>query len=151
MTTGAGSRQFTRVRRSGIPLAAPQPANAEATVSKSAVLLWLLALASLPAACTKTDPRAGHPASVAATAPTTATDAITGVAVCDQFLCAYVQCVTESVPVQARLYLLSRIDRWKSAWRDMAANQATRDSLPRICRQVGESSRAALDAYDCKL
>ena len=121
--------------------------------------LMCTALAMLLGACAKSDPPA---ASGAAPAPTTATapaaapaaasaDAVTGIADCDQFLSAYEQCVSEKVPAQVRDQMKTGIDQWKTAWRDMASNAATKDSLPQICQQARASSKAALDAYGCSI
>lgn len=124
-------------------------------MSKSPALLCTLALATLLGACAKSDPPAASPAPsapiAASTAPPATADAVTGVADCDQFLSAYEQCVTEKVPAQVRDQMKAGIDQWKTAWRDMANNAATRDSLPQICQQARASSKPALDAYGCSI
>jgi len=77
--------------------------------------------------------------------------AVTGVADCDQFLSAYEQCLSDKVPAASRDAMMSGIAQWKTAWHDMAANAATKDMLPQICKQARDASRAAMQAYDCAL
>ena len=122
--------------------------------------LLCTALAILLGACAKSDPPAASsaaPAPTTVTAPAAAlaaaapTDAVTGIADCDQFLSAYEQCVTEKVPAQVRDQMQTGINQWKTAWRDMANNAATKDSLPQICQQARASSKPALDAYGCSI
>lgn len=121
-------------------------------MSKSPALLCTLALATLLGACAKSEPPAASQAPFAAAAAASAPAvAVTGVADCDQFLSAYEQCVIEKVPAQARDQMKAGIDQWKAAWRDMANNAATRDSLPQICQQARASSKPALDAYGCSI
>ncbi|HWS25526.1 MAG TPA: hypothetical protein VN259_03035 [Xanthomonadales bacterium] len=116
-----------------------------------ALACWLLTAAAL-AACSKSDsPASSITAAPAAATATPTADAVTGVADCDQFLSAYEQCLSEKVPEQARAQLKTGIDQWRSAWRDMANNAATKDALPQICQQARASSKPALDAYGCSI
>lgn len=119
-------------------------------------LMCPLILATLLGACSQSDPPAATTAApttaaTAAAAPAPAAEAVTGVADCDQFLSAYEQCVTEKVPAEVRAQMKTGIDQWKTAWRDMANNAATRDALPQICQQARTSSKPALDAYGCSI
>lgn len=121
-------------------------------MSNIRTLACLLLTAAVLAACSESEPPAASTASAptsAAAAPTAA--AVTGIADCDQFLSAYEQCVSEKVPEQARAQMKTGIEQWKSAWRDMANNAATKDALPQICQQARASSKPALDAYGCSL
>lgn len=124
-------------------------------MSKVRALACLILTAALAAACSKSDPPAA-PTAASTAAPTTAAtvptaDAVTGIADCDQFLSAYEQCVSEKVPEQVRAQMKTGIEQWKSAWRDMASNAATKDALPQICQQARASSKPALDAYGCSI
>ena len=116
------------------------------------ILTCLLITAFGLAACSKADPPAAASSAATATAPSaTSADAVTGIADCDQFLSAYAQCVSEKVPEQARAQMQMGIDQWKNAWRDLANNAATKDSLPQMCQQARASSKPALEAYGCSL
>lgn len=86
---------------------------------------------------------------VAAAAPTS--EAVTGIAECDDFLAAYQQCLNEKMPEQARPQMAVGFEQWKTSWRDLAANDATRASLPQVCQQSREASKPALQAYGCSL
>ncbi len=121
-------------------------------MSKVPALACLILTAALVTACSKSDPPATPATSAPTTTATTPTaDSVTGIADCDQFLSAYEQCVSEKVPEQARAQMKLGIDQWKSAWRDMASNAATKDALPQICQQARASSKPALDAYGCSI
>ncbi|MDZ4812068.1 MAG: hypothetical protein SGI99_05550 [Pseudomonadota bacterium] len=81
----------------------------------------------------------------------TAAATITGIADCDNFLNAYEQCLADKVPAAASAQMKLGIDQWKNAWKSMAENSATRDSLPQICAQTRAASAPALQAYGCTL
>lgn len=134
-------------------------------MSNRRVLACTFALAAALAACSKSEPPAATPASTPPTAPAAtpaatpapaadsaapvAAAAITGIAECDQFLSAYEACVTDKVPEQARAQMKVGLDQWKSSWKGLADNAATRDSLPTMCKQASEASKPALQAYGC--
>jgi hypothetical protein len=123
------------------PRRSPTP---EITMSSIRTLSVSLLLVAGLAACSKS------PAGDASTAAPGA-DAITGIADCDEFLHAYEQCLADKIPAEARAQMQSGIAQWKSAWKTMAENAATRDSLPGVCRQTREASAPALKAYGCAL
>lgn len=120
-------------------------------------LVVSFALAALLGACSTSEPPAATTTAVpaaapAAASPTAATPAgATGIADCDQFLSAYEQCVMDKMPEQARAQMQLSLDQWKTAWRDMANNSATKGALPQICQQARDASRASLQAYGCTL
>lgn len=101
----------------------------------------LLFLCAAFAGCSKSS---SDGASTAAVSPSVA--AITGVADCDNFLNAYEQCLVDKVPAASSAQMKLGIDQWKSAWKTMAENSATRDSLPQICAQTRAASAPALQA-----
>lgn len=103
-----------------------------------------LVLASGLTACSKSPSDAPSSA-----APGTA--AITGIADCDEFLNAYEQCLADKIPAESRAQMQAGIAQWKSAWKTMAENSATRESLPGVCKQTREASAPALKAYGCAL
>jgi hypothetical protein len=103
--------------------------------------------ATTPAA---TEAPAATPAPVATETVATAA-VVTGIADCDTFLSAYEQCITEHAPAEVRDQLAAGISQWKTAWQQMAANDASKASLPQICKQARDSSAPALQAYGCSL
>lgn len=143
--------------------------NRRARVAKSLSLAIASCLLLSLAACSKSDApttadtaapapvaapaaTATEPAAEPAPAPAVATaTAITGIAECDNFLAAYEQCVMEKAPAEVRTQLASGIEQWKTAWQTMAANDATKASLPQVCQQTRDASVPGLQAYGCTL
>ncbi len=116
-------------------------------MSQIRTVFGLLLLSAALAGCSKSSSDAADTA--AAVSPTAA--AITGVADCDNFLNAYEQCLVDKVPAAASAQMKLGIDQWKNAWKTMAENAATRDTLPQICAQTRAASAPALQAYGCTL
>lgn len=109
------------------------------------------AASSAPApAAAPAAPPAAPPAAEPAAAPAAAA-AVTGIAECDQFLAAYEQCLSDKMPAEARAQMQVGFDQWKKSWADMAANDATKASLPMVCQQSRDASKPALQAYGCSL
>lgn len=116
-------------------------------MSQICTVSGLLLLSAVFAGCSKSSSDAADTA--AAVSPTAA--AITGVADCDNFLHAYEHCLTDKIPAAASAQMKLGMDQWKSAWKSMAENSATRDALPQICAQTRAASAPALQAYGCTL
>jgi hypothetical protein len=76
---------------------------------------------------------------------------ITGIAECDAFLNAYEQCLADKIPAEASAQMQAGMAQWKSAWKTMAENSATRESLPAVCKQTRDAAAPALTAYGCTL
>lgn len=106
-----------------------------------------------PPATSAAPTQAAAPAAAPAepTAATAASEAVTGIAECDDFLAAYQQCLNDKMPAEARPQMAVGFEQWKTSWRDLAANDATRASLPQVCQQSREASKPALQAYGCTL
>lgn len=121
----------------------------------AALLLATLTLAACseqaapPAATSAPALAATPPAAEPAAAPAAA--AVTGIAECDQFLAAYEQCLSDKMPAEARAQMQVGFDQWKKSWAEMAANDATKASLPMVCQQSRDASKPALQAYGCSL
>ena len=75
------------------------------------------------------------PAEPAAPAAPAAAASVTGIAECDEFLAAYEQCLSDKMPAEARAQMQVGYDQWKKSWAEMAANDATKASLPMVCQQ----------------
>lgn len=112
-------------------------------MSFNRMLFTTLLMTGLVAACSKS-PSTGD--STAA-----ANAVVTGIADCDNFLSAYEQCLSDKIPAESRAQMRTGMDSWKSAWKSMADNPATRDQLPQMCKQARDATVPALKAYGCDL
>jgi hypothetical protein len=110
---------------------------------RSMLILSLLSTAVVTG-CSKS-PAGGDAAPSSSTTAAT----ITGIADCDSFLNAYEQCLADKVPAESRAQMQAGIEQWKSAWKQMAENDATRGTLPGICKQARDATVPALKAYGC--
>lgn len=124
-------------------------------MSSVRALVCTLTLAVGLGACSKSETPAAStapaPAAAAATDSAPATAGVTGVPECDKFLSAYEVCVTEKMPEQARAQMKVGLEQWKTSWKNLAENSATRASLPQVCQQASDASKPALQAYGCTL
>ena len=103
------------------------------------------AAASTPTAAPAAQTSAAQPAA------DSVVDAVTGVAECDRFLHDYRQCVSANVPAASRAAVQTGLDQWSKSWKEMAANPATKESLPQICAQARSATQASAQAYGCTL
>jgi hypothetical protein len=105
-------------------------------------------------------PTPGGGATVAApAAPATATagippaaaagDAI-GIPECDDYLSKYEACVREKVPASQRSVLEPALQQYRAAWKQAAAQPATRANLAMTCQQATAAARTAMGAYGCQ-
>lgn len=125
---------------------------------KLRILLALCAVgAFVLVACSKTEVTTNREASAPTTAsstpaPTTAPVASAekiGVPECDNFIAAYDACVSSKVPEAARAQYKASIDQWRSSWKTLANNPATKASLAAACKQSAEQAKTSLASYNC--
>lgn len=83
-------------------------------------------------------------------AGTAGADAI-GIAVCDDFLVKYAACVNDKIPAQARPAFEQSLQATRDGWKQVLATPNGRDALEAACKQVKESTAAAVQAYGCSL
>ena len=88
------------------------------------------------------------PASTPATVASTAGEKI-GVPECDEFIAAYDACVSSKVPEVARAQYKASIEQWRTSWRKLADNPATKASLAQACKQSAEAARTSMKSYNC--
>jgi len=88
------------------------------------------------------------PASTPATVASTAGEKI-GVPECDEFIAAYDACVSSKVPEVARAQFKASIEQWRTSWRKLADNPATKASLAQACKQSAEQARVSMKSYNC--
>ena len=125
---------------------------------KAITLFLCLTAVLLVAACAKTDTNANKTVTanenkpVATTTPATTTTASAekiGIPECDEFLAAYENCVSGKVPEAARAQYKTSLEQWRSSWRKLAENPATKGTLAAACKQSAESARASMKSYGC--
>lgn len=115
-----------------------------------AVSAFVLVACSSP---TVTTNREAAPTTASSTpAPTTAPVASAekiGVPECDNFIAAYDACVSSKVPEAARAQYKASIEQWRSSWKTLANNPATKASLAAACKQSAEQAKTSLASYNC--
>jgi len=127
-------------------------------LTKTLLILAVLCTAIL-IGCSKTDTmensntmaNSNKPATAATPAKSTAASSgeKIGVPECDDFLTKYDACVSGKVPEAARAQYKSAIDQWRSSWKKLADNPATKGSLAAACKQAATQQEAALKQYGC--
>jgi len=88
-------------------------------------------------------------AATPATTDTASTGEKIGVPECDDFITKYDACVSSKVPEAARAQYKSAVDQWRSSWKKLAENPATKGTLASACKQAAEQQAAALKSYGC--
>lgn len=88
------------------------------------------------------------PAPAATTAPAANVEKI-GVAECDDFIAKYDACVSSKVPEVARAQYKASIAQWRSSWKQLAENPATKATLVQACKQSAEQAKVSLASYNC--
>ncbi len=125
---------------------------------KLRILLPLCAVcALLLVACSRSEVTTNREAAAPSTAtssPAPATAVLTntekiGVPECDDFIAAYDACVSSKVPEAARAQYKSSIEQWRSSWKKLADNPATKASLAAACKQSAEQAKTSLSSYNC--
>jgi|ERR1051325_322489 len=126
---------------------------------KAITLFLCLTAVLFVAACSKTETNANktvtannNKPAAATTTPATTTTASAekiGIPECDEFLAAYENCVSGKVPEAARAQYKTSLDQWRSSWRKLAENPATKGTLAAACKQSAESARASMKSYGC--
>ena len=123
------------------------------------LLIFAVLCAAILVGCSKTDTMensntmAGNSNKPKTTATTTTTTASSGekigVPECDDFIAKYDACVSDKVPEAARAQYKSAIDQWRTSWKKLADNPATKGTLAAACKQAAEQQAAALKSYGC--
>ena len=126
---------------------------------RTTILVLSLVCGLLLMACSTTETRTNSNTAVvtstpaAATTPATGTASTTGdnigVPECDDFITKYDACVSNKVPEMVRAQYKDAIARWRSEWRRMANDPATRGQLASACKQAAEQQSAALKSFGC--
>ena len=72
-----------------------------------------------------------------------------GVPECDDFIAKYDECVSNKVPEMVRAQYKDGIARWRTEWKRLASDPATRAQLATTCKQIAEQQNAALKSFGC--
>jgi hypothetical protein len=107
-----------------------------------------LVIGLLVLACGSPDTNKNGPANISGATAAATGDQI-GVPECDSFLTAYENCVTTKVPEQARPTFQTTMTRWRTDWKKLAADPATRAQLVTACKTHLENARTTMKAYNC--
>ena len=126
---------------------------------RTTILVLSLVCGLLLMACTKTETTNNSNTAVVTSSPVTATTPASGTAAatgdnigvpeCDDFITKYDACVSNKVPEMVRAQYKDAIARWRSEWRRMANDPATRGQLAAACKQAAEQQSAALKSFGC--
>lgn len=117
--------------------------------------------AAAPAATTETpaaaDPAAAPaadtaaaPAATDAAAPVAAADSV-GIPECDDYLTKVSACLTDKVPAEQRAMFQTGLDSSRTAWKQAAANPASKASLAQACSTALAQSKTQFSAFGCTL
>jgi hypothetical protein len=117
-------------------------------MSRSLLLMLCLVIGLLVLACGSPDTNKNGPANISGATAAATGDQI-GVPECDSFLTAYENCVTTKVPEQARPTFQTTMTRWRTDWKKLAADPATRAQLVTACKTHLENARTTMKAYNC--
>jgi hypothetical protein len=127
---------------------------------KRSLLIFAVLCAAILVGCSKTETmensnsamgnsnKATTTTSPATTTTTATTAEKIGVPECDEFIAKYEAC-TSKVPEAGRAAYKSAVDQWRSSWKKLAADPATRGTLAAACKQAAEQQAAAWKVYGC--
>jgi len=123
------------------------------------LLIFAVLCAAILIGCSKTDTMENSNTMANSNKPATATNPAKtttassgekiGVPECDDFITKYDACVSDKVPEASRAQFKSAVDQWRSSWKKLADNPATRGSLAAACKQAAAQQEAALKQYGC--
>ena len=121
------------------------------------LLIFAVLCTAILIGCSKTDTMensnatANKPATMATPAKSTAASSgeKIGVPECDDFIAKYDACVSSKVPEASRAQYKSAVDQWRSSWKKLADNPATKGTLAAACKQAAAQQEAALKQYGC--
>jgi len=121
------------------------------------LLIMAFLCAAILVGCGKTVDNTNMPPNTSKTTPATTTSTKTtsstgekiGVPECDEFIAKYDACVSSKVPEASRAQFKSAVDQWRSSWKKLADNPATKGSLAAACKQAAEQQNAAFKQYGC--
>lgn len=126
---------------------------------RTTILVLSLVCGLLLMACTTTETTNNSNTAVVTSTPATATTPASttasttgdniGVPECDDFITKYDACVSNKVPEMVRAQYKDAIARWRTEWRRMANDPATRGQLATTCKQAAEQQSAALKSFGC--
>jgi hypothetical protein len=123
-------------------------------------LALCLALGLVALACSKTETttntnttsgtteKPAAPNTPATTTASTSGDSI-GVPECDDFIAKYDACVSNKVPEMVRAQYKDAIARWRTEWKKLASDPATKGQLTTVCKQSLEQAKSSLNAFNC--
>lgn len=126
---------------------------------RTSILIASLVLAVVLVGCSKTETNenkvasSNKPASSTSSTPATTTAATSGdkigVPECDDFIAKYDECVSSKVPEMVRAQYKDAVARWRTEWKKLANDPATKAQLVTTCKQIAEQQNAAFKSFGC--
>jgi hypothetical protein len=125
---------------------------------RKTLLILAVLCAAILVGCSKTDTMENNNTAAGNSNKTTTTTTTTttassgekiGIPECDDFIAKYDACVSSKVPEAQQAQLKSAVDQWRSSWKKLASNPATKGTLAAACKQAAEQQEAALKSYGC--
>ena len=68
---------------------------------------------------------------------------------CDDFIAKYEACVSGKVPAAQQATFKPAIEQWRSSWKKLADNPATKGTLASVCKSSLDQAKASLASYGC--
>src|ERR1700730_11030229 len=111
---------------------------------KRTLLIFAVLCAAIVAGCSKTETtensntmagNSNKPKTTATSTTTASSGEKIGVPECDDFIAKYDACVSSKVPEAQRAQYKSTIDQWRSSWKKLAENPATKGTLAAAWKQ----------------
>lgn len=72
-----------------------------------------------------------------------------GVPECDEYLTKYEKCLKEKIPAVARPAMEDSFKKTRETYKSLAANPATKSTMPTTCKQALEATKTAMASYGC--
>ncbi len=111
------------------------------------------ATAATPAAAPAPAPAAtpAAPAAAGTAAPVAASGDKIGIPECDDYVSKVQACVSSKVPEAQRAMMASAFKQQTDAFKQAAANPATKDALASQCKQALDQAKATYTSFGCSL
>lgn len=118
--------------------------SANDTASAPAPAATAAPAAAAPAATTPAPPAAST-----AAAPTALSGGQTGIAACDDYITKVQACVADKVPEAQRAMMSAAFKQQSDAFKQAAANPATKDALAAQCTQALAQAKTTYATFGC--
>jgi hypothetical protein len=73
-----------------------------------------------------------------------------GIPECDEFVAKYKACISDHVPDAKKTQYQENIEAWRKAWRQMAANQMSKETQAAACKRHIMQARESMKSFGCE-